>query len=487
MNGNREEWSVNAAKRQLGIAQRVWLSVAIIAGGFVISTAAGQWERLRAERRLEDAAGTLFPAAQLAQEAEAGFQRMTKAFSDAVMVEDAEGLEKAEQEGKRIAGELEKASGLRGLEGKRSAEMRALAGKLAALAAESRATYQLMVGAGRNMNADTQQRVKDLAERTLAVKEAVTRMRHSMSTDLQQNLAESAASSESQRWIALGTFLLTLCVAGVAVRLTIRRSIVGPVVRAMEGIRGAADGAQTAAAKMEAAGSTVSHGAAQQAECIQETSASLAQIAATTLENVKRAGAADRLMQDAKETVVTANATVEKLTRSMQEIAEASEKVTRVLKVIDDIAFQTNILALNAAVEAARAGELGAGFAVVADEVRSLAQRATNAARDSGELITTAMEKVSGGRVLVGETRNAFTGLAQLVNSSTTIVSAIADATQEQSNGIRGISATLAEIERVTQQNSVHAADAASAAEAVNEQVRSTRLHVDHLVSVVGR
>jgi hypothetical protein len=178
---------------------------------------------------------------------------------------------------------------------------------------------------------------------------------------------------------------------------------------------------------------------------------------ATTLENVNRAGAADRLMQDAKETVVAANVTVEKLTRSMQDIAEASEKVTRVLKVIDDIAFRTNILALNAAVEAAWAGELGAGFAVVADEVRSRAQRATNAARDSGELITTASEKVSGGRVLVNETRAAFTGLAQLVNSSTTIVSAIAEATQQQSNGIRGISATLAQIEKVTQQNSAHA------------------------------
>jgi methyl-accepting chemotaxis protein len=464
----------------------VWLSVAIIAGGFVVSTVAGQWERLRAEQRLKDAAGTLFPAAQLAQEAEAGFQRMTKAFSDAVMVEDGEGLEKAEREGKLIATELEKAAGLPGLDGNRRGEMRTLSEKLGALAVDSRATYQLMVGAGRNINEDTQRQVRELAERTKAVKDAVSRMRHSISSDLQQNLAESAASSARQRWIALGTFLLTLCVAGVAVWLTIRRSIVGPVVEAMNGIRGAADAAQTAAAKMESAGLTVSHGAAQQAECIQETSASLTQIAATTLENVKRAGAADRLMQDAKETVLAANGTVEKLTRSMQEIAEASEKVSRVLKVIDDIAFQTNILALNAAVEAARAGELGAGFAVVADEVRSLAQRATNAARDSGDLITTATEKVSGGRLLVGETRNAFTGLAQLVNSSTTIVSEIANATQQQSNGIRGISTTLAQIEKVTQQNSAHAAEAASAAEAVNEQVRSTRLHVDHLVSVVG-
>jgi methyl-accepting chemotaxis protein len=158
------------------------------------------------------------------------------------------------------------------------------------------------------------------------------------------------------------------------------------------------------------------------------------------------------------------------LTRSMDEIAKASEETSKIIKTIDEIAFQTNLLALNAAVEAARAGEAGAGFAVVANEVRNLAMRAADAARNTSALIEGTVKKVKEGSDLVGRTNGAFAEVSKSAARVADLVSEIAAASTEQAQGIDQINRAVTEMDKVTQQNAANAEESASASEEMNAQ-----------------
>jgi len=145
------------------------------------------------------------------------------------------------------------------------------------------------------------------------------------------------------------------------------------------------------------------------------------------------------------------------LTKSMKEIATASEQTQKIIKSIDEVAFQTNLLALNAAVEAARAGEAGAGFAVVADEVRNLAMRATDSAKDTAALIENIVKKVRGGESLVTVTNEVFSEVTASSTKVVELMGEIAAASQEQSQGIDQVNRAVAEMNQVTQQNAASA------------------------------
>jgi methyl-accepting chemotaxis protein len=206
----------------------------------------------------------------------------------------------------------------------------------------------------------------------------------------------------------------------------------------------------------------LSEAASEQAAALEETSASLDEMASMTRRNAGNTAEANSLMAVAKQAIEKANISMVDLTTSMKQIASASEQTQRIVKSIDEIAFQTNLLALNAAVEAARAGEAGAGFAVVADEVRNLAMRATEAARNTSDLIEDIAGKVKGGDDLVNITNNAFhqvtTGSAKVVE----LMAEIAAASQEQSQGIDQVNRAVAEMNQVTQQNASSAEELAA-------------------------
>lgn len=202
--------------------------------------------------------------------------------------------------------------------------------------------------------------------------------------------------------------------------------------------------------------------ASQEAAAIEETSASLDEIASMTRQNASNTEAANQLMISARDAIKKANDSMGGLTESMKEIAKASEQTQKIVKSIDEIAFQTNLLALNASVEAARAGEAGAGFAVVADEVRNLAMRATESARGSSNLIGDIVNKVKNGESLVGATSSAF---GQVTTSSDKVVglmSEIAAASKEQAQGVDQVNRAIAEMNVTTQQTAGNAENLAS-------------------------
>jgi methyl-accepting chemotaxis protein len=472
--------------RGMNITAKIWLSVGVFALGFVLSTTLGQIQGLLAERELSATSSALFPAAQKSQDAQAAFERMLKGFGDAVITQDPAGLEKAADDGGQAVQDLKAVASIPGLAPERSQAARRLADAAQQLLDDARSTYGAVLANPQNMPAGLQEKIRGIAGRNTELKAALGKTRTQFSEDLDQKLNALQRRSVQQRWLAMIVFGITILVAAVIVHITIRRSITGPVLRVIQGVQVAADGAAEASHQMSESGGVVARDAKEQAACIEETSASLAHMSATTKENATRAGEADSLMQEASKTVHEAALAMEGLTQSMNLISKSSSQVAAVLKSIDEIAFHTNILALNAAVEAARAGEAGAGFSVVADEVRSLAHRAADAARSSGDIIERTIRDVNKGVELATVAHAAFNQVTNKIAGGSKVMSQIAASSNEQARGIANIGQAISRIELLTQNNAANAHKTAEAASEMGVQVAATRSHIDQLVSVVG-
>ncbi|MDR2569018.1 MAG: methyl-accepting chemotaxis protein [Oscillospiraceae bacterium] len=220
-----------------------------------------------------------------------------------------------------------------------------------------------------------------------------------------------------------------------------------------------ADGAQSLA-----------QGSTEQAASVQELSASIGEIAQKTKENATMAERAATLAGTIMQNAEKGSTQMGDMTTAVQEINQASQSISKVIKVIDDIAFQTNILALNAAVEAARAGQHGKGFAVVAEEVRNLAAKSAEAAKDTGGLIQNSMEKAELGARIAGETAESLADIVAGINESSQIVDEIARSSEEQSLGISQINTGIDQVAQVVQQNSATAEESAAASEQMSSQ-----------------
>jgi len=472
--------------KRLNITAKIWLSIGVFVLGYVFSTVLGQFQGRRTETTLRATAEASFPAAQRSQEAGTTFERMVKGFGDAIITQDKDGLDRAGADGQKTVETLQSIAAIPGLSAERSAEAQRLSSATGQLLADARSLYGSILANPANMNAQAQEQMRGIASRTDELKASLTKTKELLSQDLQNQLSAVGESSAKQRWVALFLFAGTLIVAAVVVSLTIRRSITGPILRVIEGVKQAANGANDASQDMSECSRAVQHDAQEQAACIEETSASLEEISATAQQNATRAGEADGLMQEARNTVTNASQAMNDLTTSMDLVSKSSNQVAGVLKSIDEIAFHTNILALNAAVEAARAGEAGAGFSVVADEVRALAQRAADAARNSADIIEKTIADVGRGVGLVAQAHRSFEQVSDRISSGSEMVSQIAASSQEQARGVSHISQAISRIEKVTQNNAANAHRTAEVAAAMGDQVTATRKHLDQLVALVG-
>ncbi len=233
--------------------------------------------------------------------------------------------------------------------------------------------------------------------------------------------------------------------------------------RNLSTIRDAAARMTSGANEVASASNSLAQGTTQQASAIEEITVSIEEIANGAKVNADDANKANELVQNTKDGAIRGNEQMKQMIAAMQDINESSENISKIMKVIDDISFQTNILALNASVEAARAGVHGKGFAVVADEVRSLANKSAEAAKDSAVMIEDSIKKVEVGSKLAVETAAALEEILESVENIASIVSNIAEASVNQASSVGQVNAGITQIADVVQTNSATSEQCAAA------------------------
>lgn len=317
---------------------------------------------------------------------------------------------------------------------------------------------------------------------------ALEKSAHDLVELQKKNMEESSErgthATAQARWIAYLCLLAAIVTAPFAFFLVIHttRQLRGVAAHLHEG----AQQITSAAGQVSSSSQTLAQGASEQASSLEETSSSSEEITSMTRKNAENSQMAASVMAEVDQRVTEGNRTLEEMVQSMQEITGSSDKISKIIKVIDEIAFQTNILALNAAVEAARAGEAGMGFAVVADEVRSLAQRSAQAAKDTASLIEESIAKSNEGSQRLEHVAQVIHAITESAAKVKTLVDEVNLGSREQARGIEQISKSIAEMDRVTQSNAASAEESASASEQMSAQAEALQNIAKELRALVG-
>jgi len=241
----------------------------------------------------------------------------------------------------------------------------------------------------------------------------------------------------------------------------------------------------SAATQVSESSQSLAEGASEQAASIEETSSSLEEMSSMTKGNADHTQKANDLAKLARAAAEHGVEDMKEMTLSMNGLKSASDDIAKIIKTIDEIAFQTNILALNAAVEAARAGEAGMGFAVVAEEVRSLAQRSAQAAKETSQKIESTIDKTTRGVTISHKVSEGLTDIVTRIRELDVLIAEIATASNEQSQGISQINTAVAQMDKVTQNNTANAEESAAAAEELSAQAQVMKESVNELLLLI--
>ncbi|PWT98188.1 MAG: hypothetical protein C5B51_29820 [Terriglobia bacterium] len=310
-----------------------------------------------------------------------------------------------------------------------------------------------------------------------------------MQADIRQrNEKETADAAAEDRKAELAIY--TLLIVGLAAVTIFAWLITRRASRSLHQVTDelvqSAEQMSSASAQISQSSQTLAHAASRQATSLNETAASSKEINMITAKNAEHSRSAATLMEDTWSVIAESNGKLQQMVASMHSIGNSSEKICRIIRVIEEIAFQTNILALNAAVEAARAGEAGMGFAVVDDEVRNLAHRSAEAARDTAALIEGSLQSVAEGRQRVDDVAKAFGTLTNKTREARTLVEQVTEDTAQQARNIDQINSAISQMDQLTQQTAANSEETAAAGEELTAQTRALGGVIDHLNLLVG-
>ncbi|MCD8140568.1 MAG: methyl-accepting chemotaxis protein [Planctomycetaceae bacterium] len=327
--------------------------------------------------------------------------------------------------------------------------------------------------------------MRELRANTLAsVGALVDENKRNMNTNVAAAVSQGAAGVRTMQGLATAALAIGVVVM-VGLYFTVRRQLTAPLTRVIASLSSDANEVAMEADGVATSSRSLSEGSSNQASSLEETSAAIEEITSMARRNLDNAKYADTEMKSNAEQISNSTVAVGRMSEAMAEIKDSSEKISHILRTIEEIAFQTNLLALNAAVEAARAGEAGKGFAVVADEVRNLAQRSAQAVQDTSSLITGTVERINNGAVITQEIEELFHRIAETTDRITKMIEEIDAATGEQTMGMEQISQSISQIDQVNQENARHAEANAQASVNLNDRSGNLMEQIDQLSGVL--
>jgi methyl-accepting chemotaxis protein len=367
-----------------------------------------------------------------------------------------------------------------------SEEERRLAEATAAWRAYTTAVESVLEPLRKGQVAEAQQAMKQGADPALDKAIEMLNACVDYNVSLAEGQAEEAGRTVRNSILLVAGLLAATLLAGGLVGFLVIRATRRSLRDVSESLASGASQTTLAATQLATAGRSLAEGCNEQAAAVTETSAALEQMTAMIRSTADNADKAKTFAGQAHQAARSGADTMTEMNDAMLAIAASSTEVAKIVKDIDEIAFQTNILALNAAVEAARAGEAGAGFAVVADEVRSLAQRSAAAARETADKIEAAIGNSRRGSASCGRVGEALEQIVRTVTAADGLVAEIATAAREQAQGIRQVGVAMGQMDTVTQSNSASAEQSATAAEQLKAQADALQTAVHLLRGLAG-
>jgi HAMP domain-containing protein len=468
----------------MGIRGKLLCSIGVLGLGYILFFGLMEWTTSTTQKHLHIASDSLFPAAASLLEAQASYQKLEKAYKDAVVMQDATVLNTSDSEA--AAGASALAAARDKLEFSPDLRQQAddLLARFSELHTRSKAVYASAMSAT-TMSTDTQTNLGKVDQDSKAMEQSLADFYTQVGkTSYQAELDAVNASNSRQAFMGGALFLIAILIAGGSLYI-MEKQVSAPLRDLAHRLADGAHKVEQSASQVSTSSQSLFQDCSQQVATLEETAASSEEIRSMAQTSTQNCSTTADLVSMSQNKFVLTNQSLGELTKAMDEINSSSTKISKVIKLIDEIAFQTNILALNAAVEAARAGEAGMGFAVVAEEVRNLSQRCAQAASDSAAMIEESMGKCESGKSRLDDVTAAIKAVTEESLKVKELVDQINVGSAEQTRGISQIARAISEMEKVTQASTSNAESGAAVAEVLNSESNSLNEIVRILSGVV--
>jgi methyl-accepting chemotaxis protein len=468
----------------MGIRGKLLSSIGILGLGYILFFGLMEWTTTTTQKHLNIASECLFPAASSLQQAQASFQKLNKSYRDAVLLQDKSALNAGDADALAGAAELESARQNLAYSPELEQQVANALNQFTDLHIRAKGAYASTMS-GAALSSSTQDALSNIDRQSRDLDQQLAALYDLVGNrSYQAELHAVNASNTHQEIMGIALFVLAILVAGISLFI-MERKVSSPLRDISQRLANGARKVAHSASQVSSSSQSLFEDCSHQAASLQETAASSEEIRSMAESSTQNCGTTASLVSMSQNKFVLTNQSLSELTLAMDEINSSSTRISKVIKLIDEIAFQTNILALNAAVEAARAGSAGLGFAVVAEEVRNLSQRCAQAASDSTLMIEESIAKCVSGKARLDDVTAAIRAATEESTKVKALVDEINTGSAEQTNGISQIARAIAQMEKITQASSANAQSGAATASELNTESESLNEIVRILSTVV--